>query len=215
MTKNLCNDYTLIARHDSLVHPVHPVFLFCVHWPSNASLVLHRPPRECTLCAQRYSVCNSHYILSDECFSVEEIEETGEQAAVSLPEMRPHLFAQVQPDEALAPRVRRRTQISVRELQEAIQASASPAGPPEDPLRDLRLRAAQLKRHPRPDEMARLDLRNGPLVRFLVHSLVEYAYLFTGYYLLYSCTLVVIRSRIEDLSVILRAPRYQRNNYDE
>lgn len=94
------------------------------------------------------SVCDSHYILSDECFSVEEIEETGGRAAISLSEMRPHLFAQVQPDEAFAPRVRRRAQISVRELQEAIQASASPARPPEDPLRDLRLRAAQLKRRP-------------------------------------------------------------------
>lgn len=81
---------------------------------------------------------------------MEEVEESGGRAAVSLPEMRPHLFAQVQPDEALAPRVRRRAQISVRELQEAIQTSPPSAGPPEDPLRDLRLRTAQLKRRPSP-----------------------------------------------------------------
>lgn len=61
-----------------------------------------------------------YYLLSDECFSLEAIEGRGGRAAVSLPEMRPHLFAQVQPDEAFAPRVRCRAKISMRELQEAI-----------------------------------------------------------------------------------------------
>lgn len=83
------------------------------------------------------------YPSSDECFSLEAIEGCGRWAAVSLSEMRPHLLAQVQPDEAFTPRVRRRAQISVRELQEAIQAPSSSAGSPEDPpLRELRLRAA-------------------------------------------------------------------------
>jgi len=75
----------------------------------------------------------SYCILSDECYSLEAIEERGGRAAVSLPEMRPHLLAQVQPDEAFAPRVRCRAQISVRELQEAIQAPSPSAGPSEDP----------------------------------------------------------------------------------
>lgn len=85
----------------------------------------------------------SYCILSDECFSLEAVEGCGGRTAISLSEMRPHLFAQVQPDEAFASRVRRRAQISVRELQKAIQAPSSPAGPPEDPpLCDLRLRVA-------------------------------------------------------------------------
>lgn len=91
----------------------------------------------------------SYCILSDKCFSLEAIEGCGGRAAVSLSEMRPHLLAQVQPDEAFASRVRRRAQISVRELQKAIQAPSPPAGPPEDPpLRELRLRIAKLKRRP-------------------------------------------------------------------
>jgi len=89
------------------------------------------------------------YSFSDECFSLEAIEGLGGRAAVFLPEMWPYLLAQVQPDEALASRVRCRAQISVPELQEAIQAPSSSAGPPENsPLRELRLRDTQLKRTP-------------------------------------------------------------------
>lgn len=58
----------------------------------------------------------SYCIFSDECFSLEAIEGRGGRAAVSLPEMRSHLLAQVQPDEAFAPRVRCRAKISVRKL---------------------------------------------------------------------------------------------------
>lgn len=83
----------------------------------------------------------SYCIFSDECFSLEAIEGRGGRAAVSLPKMWSHLLAQVQPDEAFTPRVRCRAKISVRELQEAIQAPSSSAGPPEDsPLRELQLR---------------------------------------------------------------------------
>lgn len=106
-----------------------------------------------SVCMQRARcVCArvSHYIPFDECFSVEETEERGGQAAVYLPKMRPRLLAQMQPDKALAPRMRCRAQISVRELQEAVQAPPPPAGPSEGPPRDLRLRVAQLKRRPNP-----------------------------------------------------------------
>lgn len=79
-------------------------------------------------------------IFSDECFSLEAIEGRGGRAAVSLSEMQPLLLSQMQPDEAFTPRVWCRAKISVRELQEAIQAPSSPAGPPEDPpLRELQL----------------------------------------------------------------------------
>lgn len=77
------------------------------------------------------------YPFSDECFSLEAIKGCGGWTAVSLPEMRPHLLAQVQPDETFTPRMRRWAQISVWELQEAIQAPSSSAGPSEDPPREL------------------------------------------------------------------------------
>lgn len=80
------------------------------------------------------------------CCSLEDAEGPGRRATVSVPEMRPHLLPQVQLNEALAPGVRRRPEISMCVVQEAIQASTSPAGPSEDPsLHELHLRAAKLK----------------------------------------------------------------------
>jgi len=97
--------------------------------------------------------CLIEYFFSDKCFSLEAIEGHGGRTAVFLSKMWPYLLAQVQPDEALAPRVRCRAQISVPKLQEAIQAPSSSAGPPEDSLLcELRLRDTQLKPTPSSSE---------------------------------------------------------------